>query len=55
MASITQEKEKVKCSYDGCEELVFRYGLCFEHFTEEETERWEDERETRLCILEAMV
>jgi hypothetical protein len=38
MDSVTQEKEKVKCSYDGCEEEVFRHELCFYHLMEEEAE-----------------
>jgi len=51
---VPQEEREVKCSYDGCEEPVFRYGLCFGHFADEEMRLWEDDRETKICVLESM-
>ena len=33
---VPEANEKVKCSYEGCEEEPFRDGICWYHFIEEE-------------------
>lgn len=37
---IPQVEEEVKCSLEDCDEDVFRGGLCFDHFIEEELAAW---------------
>jgi hypothetical protein len=48
---VPQDEAEVKCDYDGCQEEVFREGLCWQHFMEEKLAEWNDqdaERETCL-------
>jgi len=54
MGIVSQEPQEVKCSYEGCEEPVFRHGLCFGHFADEEMRLWEDDCETKMFVLESM-
>lgn len=47
---VAQEGTKVKCSYEGCEEPVFREGICWAHFMEEKLAEWDaQDAERQAC------
>jgi len=48
---VPQVKQKVKCTSKYCGEVVFRNGLCFDHFIEVETQTWDDEDVEQQMVL----
>lgn len=49
--SIPQTGEVVKCIVEGCEEEVYRDGLCWEHFIAEKVAEWDaQDAERRICL-----
>lgn len=52
---VPQVAEEVKlCSYDGCDEEIYREGLCWEHFLEEKLQEWDAQDAERRAALEGV-
>ena len=53
--SLPQKEQEVKqCADEWCHEDVFRDGLCFKHFAEEQTDLWDAQDAERQTALEGV-